>query len=373
MRKCCSPAASSATASARPTSRCRAFTAAAASRRSKRRSARFPAWKGRGSISRPSGSQSAGRRTSRPPVHRDAQHHRLTTHIFTTRRADEDDETLTELIRALAVAGFAASNIMLLSVSIWSGADASIRNVFHWISALIAFPALVYSGRVFFSSAWRALRHGQTNMDVPISIGVLLAFGMSLYETFHHEAARLFRRCNLTVVLPADRPHARSHDARARTNCCQGLGPAGLARRARGAGRRHARLSAGERDPAGHAHPAGGGRARAGRCPRRNRRSEIDCSLVSGESLPQPVAPGAVLSAGTLNLTGPLTIVATAAAEKFIPRRNGTDDGSGRSRALGLPAHRGSRLASLCAGRPSHRAPDFHRLDDRGTATCIAR
>ena len=38
-------------------------------------------------------------------------------------------------------------------------------------------------------------------------------------------------------------------------------------------------------------------------------------SLVSGESLPQPVAPGAVLSAGTLNLTGPLTIVATAAAK----------------------------------------------------------
>ena len=100
--------------------------------------------------------------------------------------ADETDETLRDLVRALAVAGFAASNIMLLSVSVWSGADAATRDVFHWISALIAFPALVYSGRVFFSSAWRALRHGRTNMDVPISIGVLLAFGMSLYETFHH-------------------------------------------------------------------------------------------------------------------------------------------------------------------------------------------
>src|SRR5690606_20369947 len=44
-------------------------------------------------------------------------------------------------------------------------------------------------------------------------------------------------------------------------------------------------------------------------------RSDLDCSLVSGESAPQPVAPGASIRAGTLNLTGPLTITATAAAK----------------------------------------------------------
>ncbi len=43
--------------------------------------------------------------------------------------------------------------------------------------------------------------------------------------------------------------------------------------------------------------------------------SELDCSLVSGESVPQPVGAGSLLQAGTLNLTGPLTIVATAAAK----------------------------------------------------------
>src|SRR5206468_12751546 len=99
---------------------------------------------------------------------------------------------LSELIRALAVAGFAASNIMLLSVSIWAGAEAETRDLFHWLSAIIALPALAYSGRIFFRSAWQAMRHRRTNMDVPISIGVLLAFGMSFSETVVHGSHAYF-------------------------------------------------------------------------------------------------------------------------------------------------------------------------------------
>src|SRR5215475_141280 len=80
---------------------------------------------------------------------------------------ESKDDTVAKLVRALAVAGFAASNIMLLSVSIWSCAEPATRDLFHWISALIALPTLAYSGQVFFASARRALRHGRTNMDVP--------------------------------------------------------------------------------------------------------------------------------------------------------------------------------------------------------------
>src|SRR5262249_45707189 len=68
--------------------------------------------------------------------------------------ADRNDPALSNLLRALAVSGFAASNIMLLSVAIWSGAEAETRDLFHWISAAIALPTLAYSGRVFFRSAW---------------------------------------------------------------------------------------------------------------------------------------------------------------------------------------------------------------------------
>ncbi|HWW48493.1 MAG TPA: cation-translocating P-type ATPase [Xanthobacteraceae bacterium] len=235
-------------------------------------------------------------------------------HLFDT-GADERDETQAELIRSLAVAGFAASNIMLLSVSVWSGAEAATRDIFHWLSALIALPAVAYSGRVFFRSAWRALSHGQTNMDVPISIGVLLAVGLSLYETVHHGAHAYFdASVSLLFFLLIGRTLDHMMRERARTAV------KGLARlAARGAlvlgddGTRayvpvneiapgsKILLAAGERVPVD-------GRVIKGA-------SELDCSLVSGESLPQPVTAGDLLQAGTLNLTGPLTIVATAAAK----------------------------------------------------------
>ena len=105
------------------------------------------------------------------------------THLFSL-AAEGDDRLRNQLIRAVAVAGFAATNIMLLSVSVWSGAEAATRDLFHWISAFIAGPTLIYSGRFFYQSAWNALRHGRTNMDVPISIGVVLTTALSLFETF---------------------------------------------------------------------------------------------------------------------------------------------------------------------------------------------
>ena len=78
-------------------------------------------------------------------------------------------------VRCMAVAGFAAANVMLLSLSIWTGhaegMAAETRSLFHWFSALIALPALAWAGRPFFRSALKAVRNGRTNMDVPIRAG----------------------------------------------------------------------------------------------------------------------------------------------------------------------------------------------------------
>jgi Cu2+-exporting ATPase len=226
----------------------------------------------------------------------------------------KQDGVMGELARALAVAGFASANVMMLSVGVWSGADAGSRDVFHWLSAAIALPAVAYSGRVFFRSAWQAIRRGRTNMDVPISIGVLLTFGMSLYETVHHGPHAYFDAAiSLLFVLLIGRTLDHMMRERARTAV------KGLARLvARGAwvvepdGTQHylavdairpgmtILLAAGDRVPVDARIVEG--------------RSELDVSLVSGESLPRPVASGELHQAGTLNLTGPLKIEATAAA-----------------------------------------------------------
>lgn len=228
---------------------------------------------------------------------------------------DARDPELGRLVRALAVAGFGAMNIMLLSVSVWSGADAQTRQIFHWISAAIAFPCLIYSGRIFFESAWSALRRGRTNMDVPISIGVTLAFGLSLYDTVLNERHAYFdASISLLFFLLIGRTLDHLMRNRARNAV------SGLARMApRGAtvlyddGRREhlavediavgmrVLLAAGDRVPVDAVVEAG--------------RSELDCAIATGESAPQTVEPGSAVQAGTLNLTGPLTLRVAARAD----------------------------------------------------------
>ena len=116
---------------------------------------------------------------------------------FKAQKAEEQEAAQARwLMRCLSVAGFAAMNIMLLSVSVWSGNSSDItpetRDLFHWASALIALPVAAYAGQPFFQSAIRALRARQLNMDVPISLGVLLALGMSVVETANHASHAYF-------------------------------------------------------------------------------------------------------------------------------------------------------------------------------------
>jgi Cu2+-exporting ATPase len=95
----------------------------------------------------------------------------------------ETDRRSRDLLMRLGVAGFAMMNVMLLSVAVWSGATDATRDLFHWISAAIALPVIAFSAQPFFRQAWSALRVRRLNMDVPISLAILLAGAMSLTET----------------------------------------------------------------------------------------------------------------------------------------------------------------------------------------------
>ena len=105
-------------------------------------------------------------------------------------------------------------NVMLLSVAVWAGAEGVTRDMMHWISAAIAIPAVVFSGRPFYVSAWGALRGGRLNMDVPITLAIVLAVGTSLYETMMSGHHAYFDAAINAVLLPAGRavsrpPHTR--------------------------------------------------------------------------------------------------------------------------------------------------------------------
>src|SRR5580698_9270110 len=109
------------------------------------------------------------------------------------------------LLRCLGVAAFAAMNVMMLSVPVWSGNVSDMlpeqRDFFHWLSALIVLPAAAYSAQPFFSSAWAVLRKRSVNMDVPISIGIVLALAMSLVETASHAEHAYFDAAIMLIAF----------------------------------------------------------------------------------------------------------------------------------------------------------------------------
>ena len=251
-----------------------------------------------------------------------------------------------ELLRCLAVAGFAAMNVMLLSVSIWSGADGATRTLFHWISALIALPAIAYAGRPFFRSAWQALSHGRTNMDVPIAIGVTITAAISLYETIVGGAHAYFESALMLLFFLLA---GRALDAMMRRKV--GDGVAALARQsAPGAlvidsEGRSAWHDASELKPGMIMQLAAGERLAADGIVIEGD-SMIDAALLTGESAPRPVGPGGKVFAGTQNVAAPIMVEITAVSDETALAEIGrlmATAGQSKSRYVRI-ADRGARL-----------------------------
>jgi Cu2+-exporting ATPase len=223
------------------------------------------------------------------------------------------DSEARSLVKALAVAGFAAMNIMLLSVSVWSGAGGITRDLFHWLSALIALPTVAYAGQPFFRSAARALKAGHTNMDVPISIGVTLATALSLFETITHGHHAYF---DSAVMLLFFLLAGRWLDAVMRDRARDGVS-ALLKHMASGAliiedDGRSRWLAASAIRPGMTMLVAAGERLAADGVIL-DGRSHFDQSLITGEAMPVAVGPGGRVLAGTLNSGAAVTVAVTAA------------------------------------------------------------
>lgn len=239
-----------------------------------------------------------------------------TLHPFELAESErEETETSRWLLRCLAIAGFAAMNIMLLSVGVWVGSDIdpSTRDLFHGVSALIALPAAAFAGQPFFRSAFAALRAGRLNMDVPISLGVLLALAMSVYETLTHAEHAYFDSATMLLtflLLGRFLDHAMRRKTRAVAANLAAL-RAPLACRLSADGSETltplAKITTGdlvlarpgERLPVDGVVESGA--------------SQLDESLITGETKRRAVAAGDQVYAGSMNYDGALIIRVAAA------------------------------------------------------------
>ena len=212
----------------------------------------------------------------------------------------------------LAVAGFAAMNVMLLSVAVWSGAADATRDLFHWISAAIAIPAVAFSGQPFFRNAWNALRHGRLNMDVPITLAILLALGTSLYETtLSGEHAYFDAAISLTFFLLGGRYLDHRTRAIARS-AAEELAALEVPRAEQIVAGTEVTVNVADLVPGDLIRVRPGGRMPVDGVIV-DGTSEIDRSLLTGETLPVFAEAGRAVSAGEVNLTGPLAVRVTAA------------------------------------------------------------
>ena len=222
------------------------------------------------------------------------------------------------LLMCMAVAAFGLMNVMILSIAVWSGGTdmaPSTRNMMHLISAAIALPVAAFSGRPFFKSAWRAIRAKQANMDVPISLAILLACGLSVVETALGNEHAFFDAALMLIFLLLI---GRFLDAKLRVKTGQAAQELAMLKQ----------VTTRRIDPSGEVIDIPASLVRPGDkliIPAGSSipvdvkiisgQSKIDAAIVTGEPVPQDVGVGDTLYSGCINLGSPLTVEAIRAAD----------------------------------------------------------
>lgn len=197
----------------------------------------------------------------------------------------------------LGIAGFCASNIMLFSFPEYLGLeDPSFRHLFGLINLVLAIPVVFYSASDYFESVWASLKKGIINIDLPVLLGILVAFSRGAYEVLVLNGAGYFDSLTglIFFLLCGKWFQQRTHEFLSFERDYKSYFP--LAVTVLKAGRETAvpvgQLRKGDRIRVRNQEliPADGllytGQAL------------IDYSFVTGESEPEPKGPGALLYAG---------------------------------------------------------------------------
>jgi len=214
-------------------------------------------------------------------------------------------------LRRIGVAGVLGMQVMMLSLALyagdWSGMETGFRTLFRWVGLLLTTPVLLYSGAPFLRGAWRDLHNRSAGMDVPVAIGILVAFGGSVHATVtglgevYYDSVVMF--VFFLLVSRYFELMARKRGAESAEQLGQSM-PAMASRRS-GDGEDYETVAAAELQPGdivmikpGDNVPADGTVERGV--------SSVSEALLSGESTPIGKSPGDALVGGSINIESPL-------------------------------------------------------------------
>ena len=250
----------------------------------------------------------------------------FTGHPYDRERAQEvlARERRDRLLRFL-VAGALGMQVMTLAVALYAGAfsgmEEEFRKFFRWTSLLLSAPVLLYSARPFFAGAWRDLAHARVGMDVPVALGLTLAYFGSVWATIADRGEVYFDSVVMFVFLllgarvlelVARERAVREQESVVRSvpATARRLAPAGDAGRETivatvelAVGDR-VRILPGESVPADGVIEDG--------------LSSLDEALLTGESVPVPRAVGDRVIGGAVNVESPLVVRVTAVGEGTV-------------------------------------------------------
>jgi Cu2+-exporting ATPase len=248
-----------------------------------------------------------------------------TPHLHRAGRLQEArrQEDRTALVK-LGVAVACAMNLMFLHGALYagerSGMASPFETYFRWVSLGVALPVVFFSARPFFQAAWAGLRARVVHMDLPVAVALAVAFAASAWNTVRGSGPIWFDSLSMLVAaLLAARQVQRSaqRSALERADSLRGVAFLEFARRLTGESLDSPavevdvhRLAPGDRVEvrSGELVPVDGV-VLVGR-------SSLDNAVLTGESVPCPVAEGDAVNAGATNLGARLVVRVDAAGEK---------------------------------------------------------
>lgn len=107
-------------------------------------------------------------------------------------------------LRGLWIAGFSMMQVMMFAIPVYmtnNDMSRDIETLIRWSSLLLTLPAVLYSAYPFFNGAWRDIRRHQAGMDIPVSLGIILAFGASAWATVSQTGDVYFDSVTMFIFL----------------------------------------------------------------------------------------------------------------------------------------------------------------------------